>query len=278
MDHRDPHQRYSVDFFCGLSSAVITTLVTHPVNKLIYRQILEGGALKDSLTRLRLEGLHYLYRGALPPMFQKAVSLSTMFGVYNVALVPMKKLHMAPRTEHFAAGFIAGTAETIFCPFERVQVLLIKSEYHSRFKNMFHTFIDLRRTHGILEYYRGTAVVYWKNTLSCSMFFVMKAEVKKHYGKEDASVTKNLLNFLTGGVLGAAMTTVLYPYKTVQVYIQKDIGGRFLTSREVILSIYSKGGVKLFYKGVVLNSIRALLGWGVTNSVFDYMKEKLNRL
>nr|CAI5854820.1 unnamed protein product [Callosobruchus analis] len=269
MVHRDPHQRYSVDFFCGLSSAIITTLVTHPVNKLIYRQILEGGALKDSLTRLHLEGLRYLYRGALPPMFQKAVSLSTMFGVYNVAIVPMNKLHIGERTEHLVASFVAGSAETIFCPFERIQGLLLKSEYHCRFKNPFHTFSDLIKTHDIKEYYRGGAVIYWKKHAVLQHVFHDESRDKKHFEQEDIAVTKNFLNFLTGGVLGAIMTTVLYPWKIVQVYNQKDISGRFLTSKEVVLSIYNKGGVKPFFKGVVLNSVRAVLSWGVTNLVFD---------
>nr|CAI5854819.1 unnamed protein product [Callosobruchus analis] len=274
MVHRDPHQRYSVDFFCGLSSAIITTLVTHPVNKLIYRQILEGGALKDSLTRLHLEGLRYLYRGALPPMFQKAVSLSTMFGVYNVAIVPMNKLHIGEHKEQLGASFIAGTVETIFCPFERVQVLLVRSEFHDRFKNTFHTFIDLKRF-GVAEYFRGVTILFWRNTLSNSTFFILKSELQKYFDKDDTAVTKNFKNFITGGCLGMFMSTTLYPLKVMKVELQKDVGGPFLTFKEAVMDIYKTGGVRRFYKGAALNGTRALLSWGVTNMVFEYMKEKI---
>ncbi|VEN38279.1 unnamed protein product [Callosobruchus maculatus] len=138
---------------------------------------------------------------------------------------------------------------------------------------MFHTFIALRSI-GVAEYFRGVSLLFWRNTMSNSIFFILKSELQKYFDKDEIAVTHNIRNFVTGGCLGMFMSTAMYPLKVVKVEIQKDVGGPFLPIREVVTSIYKIGGVRRFYKGAMLNGMRALLSWGVTNMVFEYMKDK----
>lgn len=76
--------------------------------------MLHGVKIDMAFGQLRSEGIRYLYRGLLPPLAQKTLSLSVMFGVYD----GIKK----PAIEHYKinqyyakcfAGCVAGTGNLI---------------------------------------------------------------------------------------------------------------------------------------------------------------------
>ena len=46
-------------------------------------QMLHGLHTQEALKQLKAEGFYYLYRGILPPLCQKTVSVSLMFGMYD---------------------------------------------------------------------------------------------------------------------------------------------------------------------------------------------------
>ncbi|XP_031345869.1 solute carrier family 25 member 51 isoform X2 [Photinus pyralis] len=71
------------EFVCGWGAACVNITVTYPINKIILRQMLSGVTIKNAFSQLRTEGVFYLYRGMLPPLMQKTLSLSIMFGVYE---------------------------------------------------------------------------------------------------------------------------------------------------------------------------------------------------
>lgn len=48
--------------------------------------MLHGMHTKTAFNQLRSEGFRFLYRGILPPLCQKTVSVSVMFGMYSVSI------------------------------------------------------------------------------------------------------------------------------------------------------------------------------------------------
>ena len=66
----------------GLSGGV-NVLVTFPINKVMFRQQLQGSTSAEAVAAMRREGGRNLYRGLGPPLMQKAVSTSLMFGIYS---------------------------------------------------------------------------------------------------------------------------------------------------------------------------------------------------
>jgi hypothetical protein len=134
------------EFACGWGAAFINITVTYPINKVMFRQVrwylnqsqckhnkpvksfqmLHGLKTKTAVAQLRSEGAWYLYRGMLPPLVQKTLSVSLMFGMYeqyrqvlhsNAPSLP------TPLTNGVAA-MLAGTTEAILAPCERIQTLL----------------------------------------------------------------------------------------------------------------------------------------------------------
>lgn len=128
-------------FACGWGAAFINITVTYPIYKTIFRQMLHGISIAPAFRQIRSEGWFYLYRGILPPLAQKTISLSLMFGFYDAT--KRKLIEKFDTQEYVAkviAGLTSGTVEAALLPFERVQTLLADAKFHSHFKNSHQAF------------------------------------------------------------------------------------------------------------------------------------------
>jgi hypothetical protein len=88
--------------------------------------MLHGTRTSVAVAQLRREGAWYLYRGMLPPLVQKTLSVSLMFGMYdqyqkflhhNIPLLPSS-------VAKGISALLAGSTEAILAPCERIQTLL----------------------------------------------------------------------------------------------------------------------------------------------------------
>ncbi|CAG9765686.1 unnamed protein product [Ceutorhynchus assimilis] len=285
MSQNDPTNKQTpirVEFISGLGSAILNIGITYPVTKLIYRQILENQRAVNSLQIIRKEGLWILYRGAIPPMLQRCVTLSTMFAVYKAASLPLEHVKMGKYYKKISACFIAGTLESVFMPLERIQILLVSSKYNKRFRNMFHLTAVIARDYHVKEFYRGYTLILLRNVTANSCFFITKDELNKRYGIDNTTNTKsfagNIQQFIFGSLIGTFMTILFYPLKVMKVNIHQNLGGRFRGLTEIAQDVYRKdgGGIANFYRGIIINSFRSLFAWGITNVSYEYIKEKLN--
>lgn len=129
------------EFACGWGAAFVNIAVTYPIYKMIFRQMLHGVQLHQAFGQIRGEGITFLYRGIFPPLAQKTISLSVMFGVYDGTRRPL--VEWCGMNEYVAksiAGVTAGTVEAVLMPFERVQTLLADATYHAKYRNTHHAF------------------------------------------------------------------------------------------------------------------------------------------
>ena len=103
--------------------------------------MLHGVKLTHAFSQIRAEGLPYLYRGIFPPLAQRTISLSLMFGVYDGIKRPMiENVGMNVYSAKILAGMVAGTFEAVLMPFERIQSILADATYHEHYKNTHHAF------------------------------------------------------------------------------------------------------------------------------------------
>lgn len=138
--------------------------------------MLHGVEASSAVHQLRAEGISFLYRGIFPPLAQRTISLSLMFGCYDGTKRPLIEHGINPYTAKIIAGLAAGTVEAVLMPFERIQTLLADSTYHQLFKNTAQSFAYVWTNHGFRELYRGITPVLLRNGPSNSMFFVMREE------------------------------------------------------------------------------------------------------
>lgn len=266
------------EFICGFGAAVINIAVTFPINKIIFRQQLHGVGVKSAIYQVHSEGLLYLYRGILPPLCQKSISTSLMFGMYDKSNLFLKPyLSDSPYFMKFTSAMFAGCIEAILTPFERLQTLMQDSAYHKQLNNTPHLVKQIYREHGLKEYYRGLTPVLLRNGPSNSVFFIARDEVMKYFPvdySKDSMYMIFLKDFLIGAVIGAANSSVFFPFNLIKIHMQRKLGGTHDSLWQVTREIYIERGRKLsaFYRGVHMNCTRSFISWGVAMVAYERLK------
>lgn len=266
----------SREFFCGVGAASINILTTFPINKIIFRQQLLGIGASAAVRQLQTEGFLTLYRGILPPMLQKTVTLSLMFVMYDkFNRVLCRNFSTArPALRKTTAAVLAGCCEAVFTPFERVQTLLQSRHYHDRYRNTFHAFRELG-ARGVPEYYRGLVPILLRNGPSNAVFFLFRDEVKDALPTSSGAPGVEILrNFVSGAVLGAVISTIFFPLNVIKTQQQSKVGGQFTGCRETFRIIYNERNrsLRAVFQGAHVNYTRALISWGIINASYELMK------
>lgn len=182
-----------------------------------------------ALLKLKNEGLVTLYKGCLPPVIQKTISTSIMFGTY-AAYQRYLSTHLPQletRRQKILAAFLAGTTEAVLCPLERAQCLLQDVEYAQRFKNTAHVFSAMS-VYGVREYYRGLSAVLLRNGPSTMVFFGLRDVVREtlpveppsRKGLKGLQPEQMLADFVSGALVGAFVSTLFYPINVVKIRMQ----------------------------------------------------------
>lgn len=266
------------EFVCGWGAAFINVVITFPINKLMFRQMLHGVGTHKALDELKVEGAAFLYRGILPPLIQKTFSVSLMFGVYDKCghVIAQRFPHVSPNTNMVISAMCAGTFEAALTPLERIQTLLQDPKYNLRYRNTFHVTSHLRQ-HGLGEYFRGLVPILVRNGPSNIMFFGMRTEFQKLYPETDYLVGRIVADFVSGAFIGALISTVFYPINVIKARMQVQVGGSYTSIYSAFKTIYVERdrSVKRFFHGVHLNYTRALISWGIINASYELLKRIL---
>lgn len=241
-------------------------------------QMMHGVEATFALNQLHKEGLTYLYRGMLPPLMQKTLSMSLMFGVYDHALRPLLDYEVNPYLAKTIAGVVAGSVEATLMPFERLQTLLIHPKYHNKFRNTAHSVRHIAKNYGIMEFYRGLTPILLRNGPSNAIFFIMRDEIRDRLPTQDMIMYEGLQNFLAGASIGAFLSTLFYPLNVVKIALQCELGGPHRTIAYEFRYVLLKRGSNFgnFYHGAFLNISRAFLSWGIINASYEMFRKVLH--
>ena len=216
-------------WICGFGAALCDITFTFPINKIMFRQQLNGFTTRRAISGLlgehqkvlfgqlelllgemsgfSLRGrISHVYRGVVPPTFSRITGRMSTFGGYDNCL-EMYRRKMSSQTSPLVlsamAGMTAGVVEAfICCPLERVQTILQDDRSNRRFQNTYQLVRKLR----FREYYRGIRPIALRNGPSTFIYF----SVYKNCG----SYTDN--EFLRGGVGGVAATCYAYIFNVVR--------------------------------------------------------------
>lgn len=240
-------------------------------------QMMHGVETTFALHQLKKEGLAFLYRGMLPPLMQRSLSMSLMFGVYDECLQPLLERQVNPYIAKTCAGMVAGAFEATLMPFERLQTLLIHPKYHNEFKNTADAASHIAKLYGIKEFYRGLVPILFRNGPSNAMFFIIRDEVRERLPVQENVFYQSFQNFLAGASIGAFLSTLFYPLNVIKIAMQCELGGPHRTIVYEFKYILHKRGSKFtnFYHGALLNISRAFLSWGIINASYEVLRKFL---
>jgi len=256
----------------------VNITATFPLNKVMFRQQLYGINVSNAIRQLRREGWLNLYRGVMPPLMQKTTSLSIMFGTYHQyqSLLQSHAPVLSNRLNKSGAAFLAGTTEALLAPFERVQTLLQDKSCHQPYKNTWHALKSLR-VYGMTEYYRGLSPVLLRNGPSNILFFVFRGDLKECLPTADSASGNILADFISGGLLGAFISTLFFPVNVVKTKMQSSVGGPFPGMWVTFVAIMKERDYRLdkLYRGVHVNYTRSIISWGLINASYEIFKSYL---
>lgn len=265
-----------VEYLCGWGAAFVNILITFPLNKLLFRQQLHGIHVRQAFGQLHAEGIGKLYRGMLPPLLQKTSCLAIMFGTYDGYRRLLADVAMPSAVRDAAAAMLAGSTEAVLLPFERVQTLLQDEKFHGRLRNTLHSMVELR-PYGVREYYRGLTAVLARNGPSNVVFFGLREPVKAALPPPDTPAAHVLEDFVSGAVLGAAISTVFYPLNVVKTHMQARLGGDMpgvFATFQIVFAERDRSWRRLL-RGVHFNYTRSLISWGIINATYEVLKKWL---
>lgn len=187
------------EFAAGFGAAFINICFTFPLNKIMFRQMVHGVNTTGAIDQLKTEGLKNLYRGLLPPLMSKTVSVSIMFGSYSKYRSILRKIFTADVPGQAAiAAFLAGSTEALLCPFERTQMVLQSRDLSHNYNNTVNLMVKMSKF-GIKEYYRGMTAILVRNGPSNIIFFSTREYLQKNHLLRSNNWYINLVNdFITG--------------------------------------------------------------------------------
>uniref|UniRef100_A0A1B6L3G6 Mitochondrial carrier protein n=1 Tax=Graphocephala atropunctata TaxID=36148 RepID=A0A1B6L3G6_9HEMI len=266
------------EFLCGWGAAVINISFTFPLNKIIFRQMVHNVGVHKAVRQISKEGMFYLYRGILPPLCQKSISTSLMFGIYESCCSRLVDLGMPKFMSSVVAANIAGTTEALLTPFERLQTLMQHTNFHQEFKNSQHAARVIALQYGIKEFYRGLVPILIRNGPSNAFFFLLREQADSALPKPKSVVGTATKEFIIGAVIGAFGSTVFYPLNVIKAHMQSRLGGPYQSTWSAVCEIYyaRDGSLRKFYRGVHLNYTRSFISWGVINLAYENLKKVIH--
>ena len=266
-------KNHTPEYISGFLSSATNIILTYPVNKLIFRQQIYRLHTIDAYLQLKREGLTILYRGMALPLLQKTFSLSIMFGTNSHYLHILQSFSQKDHWYHQPiASALAGSTEALLTPLERTQVLLQTQKYNTIIRNGSHAFILIYQHYGMVEYYRGLTLILIRNSISNMIFFAFRKPVKDCLPPASSNFQHSVYDFLSGGLLGALLSTFIYPINVLKNIQQSELGGRHDRPLSIFRSVYEQRGnsMKEFYIGAKWNFVRSLISWGIINSTYEY--------
>lgn len=261
-------------FLHGGTSSLLTTVITFPLYKTVFRQQLHSTAVREAVAQLLSEGPGKLYRGVLPPLLMRSLNGTLLFGLQDTFLQRLRLWGCAPSTALPAlAGLGAGVLEAVlFTPFERVQNVLQNSGNDSSLPSLRSVLRKLASRPVASGYYTAFLPILVRNALGSSLYFGLKDPVSETLMACGCSPVVS--SFITGVLNSMVISLPLYPLSVLVANMQAQVDG-------------GRGGVKgswqqlwdarqrrlaLLYRGGSLVIVRSCITWGITTAIYDQLK------
>ncbi|XP_043909896.1 solute carrier family 25 member 53 [Protopterus annectens] len=274
---------HSSSYAFGAVSGFLSTIVTFPIYKTIFRQQIHTSKIREAVNQLRLEGFVKFYRGLLPPLLSKTVQGTVLFGihdsVFNWMSSGIPERHLV--RNRCIAGFISGCVEAVLLvPFERVQNILQDSRKDTRFPNIqsicreFNSYsLEERIRSG---YYRGFFPILLRNGMGSALYFTFKDPIQGTLSQW--GLPSGFPAFVSGSMNGVLVCLILYPLSVLIANMQSQVGREMKGVRDSISFTWEsrEKKVTLLYRGGSLIILRSCLTWGLTTVIYELLKGNKN--
>lgn len=264
----------------GMSSLLTTlpTLVVFPIYKTIFRQQIHNSSIRQAVAQLKKEGLPKLYRGVVPPLLQRTLNGTVLFGVQGTFHHKLASQNVFPSSALPAlAGLGTGVVEALFLtPIERIQNLLQNSQNDQKFPNLKSVLVELRKQKLASGFYRAFLPTAARNALGSMLYFGLKGPI---YDAMHAQGLPPLVaSFASGTLASWPITFVVFPMSVLVANMQKNLEGEVKGAMACWRILWGRRqqSVRQLYRGGSLVILRSCISWGVTTALYDWQQRQLD--
>ncbi|KIW09206.1 uncharacterized protein PV09_00134 [Verruconis gallopava] len=283
-----------IESTAGFTAGLVATLAVHPFDVLKTRLQLDtsrgqwGNSARILQQIIHTEGGYSaLYRGLMPNMIGNSVSWALYFLWYRnlkdlIATYRGQGVQLTS-ADYFAASGISGVLTSVCTnPIWVIKTRMLQTGRNSpkAYRGISHGIAEIVRTEGIKGFWRGLVPSLLGNSHGAVQFAAY--ENLKNRSRSKLGPGQELSNWdylVLSGSSKIFAGSITYPYQVVRSRLQTyEAGSTYRGAGDAVVQIWSKEGVRGFYKGLLPNIIRVLPSTCVTFLVYENTKYYLPRL
>lgn len=296
----------ATNLIAGGGAGMMEALACHPLDTIKVRMQLSRrarmpGAPKRGFIRtgseiVKRETPLGLYKGlgaVLTGIIPKMSIRFTSFEWYKQQMAD-KQTGMISGQGTFMAGLAAGVTEAVavVTPMEVIKIRL-QAQHHSmadpldipKYRNAAHALYTVVKEEGIGALYRGVSLTALRQgsnqAVNFTAYTYFKEILREWQPQYEGGNLPNYQTTLIGLVSGAMGPLSNAPIDTIKTRLQKTPAEEGVSAMQRISKIaaemFKQEGFHAFYKGITPRIMRVAPGQAVTFTVYEYLKEKLER-
>ncbi|XP_051519390.1 solute carrier family 25 member 45 [Myxocyprinus asiaticus] len=274
------------EFIAGWISGAVGLVFGHPLDTVKVRlqtQSVYSGILDCVVKTYTHEGFHGFFKGMAFPVLTIALSNSVAFGSYSNALNYLTQSHRSnsdqtnrsPLPAVFMAGCFSGLSQVfVTAPIDLVKVRL-QSQTRGRsggnkYRGPRHCVAVILREDGVKGLFRGMWALALRD-VPCYGLYFLPYELICRMLTETGKQTGPFAVLMAGGVAGVVTWACATPMDVIKARLQMSgAGGRLYNGVLHCITVsVREEGMRVFFKGLLLNSVRAFPVNAVTFLCFE---------
>uniref|UniRef100_A0A3P8Q7H6 Solute carrier family 25 member 45 n=1 Tax=Astatotilapia calliptera TaxID=8154 RepID=A0A3P8Q7H6_ASTCA len=257
-----------LEFLAGSISGALGIAVGHPLDTVKVRlqaQSVYKGIFHCVIKTYSHEGLHGFFKGMAFPVLTTGITNSVVFGSYSNALGYLTKsqrnLFTLQIMTRLYATLIFGAIcfqVSVSAPIDLVKVRLQGQSTSTRYRGPVHCVAVIVREEGLRGLYRGGLALTLRD-VPCYGLYFLPYEVTRKVLTQDGKEPGTFVILVAGGFAGVVTWSFATPMDVVKARLQmsgaggREYGGVLHCMRVSV----REEGVRVFFKGLLLNSLRA---------------------
>ncbi|XP_015253752.1 PREDICTED: solute carrier family 25 member 45 [Cyprinodon variegatus] len=259
-----------LEFVAGSISGAVGIALGHPLDtvkvRLQAKSVYKG--MFDCVAKTYLnEGLRGFFKGMSFPVLTTGLANSIVFGSYSNALHYISQsdcnirspCKQASSVQVFTAGCISGVVQVLVCaPIDLVKVRLQGQTAAERYRGPIHCVAVILKEKGLKGLYKGGVAMALRDVPCYGLYFLPYEVIRKTL-TETGEEPGTFAILMAGGVAGVVTWACATPMDVIKARLQMSgAGGRHYSGVLHCIRVSLKDeGVRVFFKGLLLNSVRA---------------------
>ncbi|XP_005064030.1 solute carrier family 25 member 45 [Mesocricetus auratus] len=279
------------EFVAGWISGAVGLVLGHPFDTIKVRlqtQNTYQGIVDCILKTYRHESVLGFFKGMSFPIASVALVNSVLFGVYSNTLLALTATSHQERraqppsyTNIFIAGCTGGLLQAYsLAPFDLIKVRLQNQteprmqigSSEPRYRGPVHCAASILREEGPQGLFRGSWALVLRDTPTLGMYFVTYEGLCRKYTPEGQNPSSATV-LVAGGFAGIASWITATPFDVIKSRMQMDglKGRKYQGMLDCMASSFQQEGIRVFFKGMTLNSARAFPVNAATFLSYEYL-------